>query len=295
MNHEEVVINYLSEYLHLDKESIRIVDRLKGGMSNSNYVVKAGGKFYTFRIPGKNAFVFVNRSVEEEILTLISPLGIDGNLLLQLNQETGYKISKYVAGTPLMIDNPAAYYEEVSEILHTLHGSGLIAKNDYAPFIRLKYFEELVEKAGIVHFDTYYDIRDRFLKFKPFLANWPLMLCHNDSQPSNFIITPEGRLLLVDWEFGGNNDPLYDIACYGNNDFQYAIGLLPIYLHREPRKEEWQRLYLWRVFQCLQWHNVALYKEAIGLSEELHLNFQLIAEAYIDKANFLFNEAKKWQ
>jgi thiamine kinase-like enzyme len=101
--------------------------------------------------------------------------------------------------------------------------------------------------------------------------------------------------LLVDWEFGGNNDPLYDIACYGNNDFRFALGLLPVYLGREPRKEEWERLYLWRVFQCLQWHNVALYKEAIGLSAELHLDFRLIAQAYVDKANKLFDEAKQWQ
>jgi len=295
MNHEEIVINYLAEYLHINMESIRIIDRLKGGMSNSNYVVKAMNKFYTFRIPGKNASVFVNRTIEGDILSLIAPLGIDGNLLLHLNQETGYKISKYIAGTPLMIDNPAIYYEAVSDILHRLHNSGLVAQNDYAPFIRLKYFEELVEQAGISHLDSYYDIRDRFLKFKAFLSEWSTMLCHNDSQPSNFIVTPEGRLLLVDWEFGGNNDPLYDIACYGNNDFQYAIGLLPVYLNREPRKEEWLRLYLWRVFQCLQWHNVALYKEAIGLSDELHLNFKLIAEAYIDKANYLFDEAKKWQ
>ena len=295
MNHEEIVINYLAEYLHINMESIRIIDRLKGGMSNSNYVVKAMNKFYTFRIPGKNASVFVNRTIEGDILSLIAPLGIDGNLLLHLNQETGYKISKYIAGTPLMIDNPAIYYEAVSDILHRLHNSGLVAQNDYAPFIRLKYFEELVEQTGISHLDSYYDIHDRFLKFKAFLSEWPTMICHNDSQPSNFIVTPEGRLLLVDWEFGGNNDPLYDIACYGNNDFQYAIGLLPVYLNREPRKEEWLRLYLWRVFQCLQWHNVALYKEAIGLSDELHLNFKLIAEAYIDKANYLFDEAKKWQ
>jgi len=295
MTHEEIVTNYLSDYLHVEKDSIRIVDRLKGGMSNSNYVVKADGKFYTFRIPGKNAFVFVDRSIEEQILAQIQPLQIDGNLLLRLEKESGIKVSKYVAGTPLMIENPGARYEAVSEVLHTLHGSGLVAENDYAPFIRLKYYEELVEKEGIAHHANYYDIRDRFLKFQSWLLDKPTVLCHNDAQPSNFIVTPEEKLLLVDWEFGGNNDPFYDIACYGNNDFKYAVGLLPVYLRREPRRDEWQRLYLWRVFQCLQWHNVALYKEAIGLSQELNLDFRMIAENYIDKANKLFDEAKKWQ
>lgn len=295
MNHDEIVSQFLSDFLKIPADDIRIIDRLKGGMSNSNYVVKADGKFYTFRIPGKNASVFVDRATEEQILDLIKPLGIDGNLLIRLEKASGFKISKYVAGTPLMIDNPANHYEAVSEVLHTLHDSRLIAENDYAPFIRLAYYESLVEKEGLSQNIRYTDIRDRFLKFKPLLSEWPTVLCHNDSQPSNFILTPDGKLLLVDWEFGGNNDPLYDVACYGNNDFQYAIELLPIYLKREPRKDEWQRLYLWRVFQCLQWHNVALYKDAIGLSAELNLNFAMIAESYIDKANKLFDEAKKWQ
>lgn len=295
MIHEELVSNYLSDFLKIDKESIKVVDRLKGGMSNSNYVVKADGKFYTFRIPGKNASVFVDRLIEDQILKQIEPLEIDGNLLLHLETQSGIKVSKYVAGTPLMLENPKDHYEQVAEVLHTLHKSGLVAENDYAPFIRLKYYEELVEKEGISHHENYYDIRDRFLKFQNWLLDKPTVLCHNDSQPSNFILTPEKKLLLVDWEFGGNNDPIYDVACYGNNDFDCAIGLLPVYLNREPRRDEWQRLYLWRVFQCLQWHNVALYKEAIGLSQELNLDFRMIAENYIDKANRLFDEAKKWQ
>lgn len=295
MTHEEITLSALSEFLKVPEEEIRIVDRLKGGMSNSNYVVKAAEKYYTFRIPGKNAHVFVDRSVEERVLELIHPLGIDGNLLLSLDRNTGYKISRYVAGTPLMIADPSAYYEKAAEVLKTLHKSGLVADNDYAPFIRLKYYESLVEKEGLVHEESYLDIRDRFLKFQGLLSDWPTCLCHNDSQPSNFISTPDGKLLLVDWEFGGNNDPLYDVACYGNNDFRFATGLLPVYLNREPRKEEWLRLTLWRVFQCLQWHNVALFKEATGLSKELHLDFRMIAQNYVDKANKLFDEAKRWQ
>ncbi len=295
MTHEEIVQSVMSEHLSLRPEEIQIVDRLKGGMSNSNYVVKADHKYYTFRIPGKNAHVFVDRTIEEHIIELIRPLEIDGNLLLKLDRTTGYKISRYVAGTPLMIADPAAEYDRAAELLHTLHHSGLVAENDYAPFIRLAYYEDLVRREGLTHQDSYFDIRDRFFRFKNWLLDWPTVLCHNDAQPSNFIAIPEGKLLLLDWEFGGNNDPIYDIACYGNNDFQYAIGLLPVYLRREPRKEEWLRLYLWRTFQCLQWHNVALYKAAIGLSEELHLDFRLIAQAYIDKANKLFDEAKKWQ
>jgi len=48
---------------------------------------------------------------------------------------------------------------------------------------------------------------------------------------------------------------------------------------------------LWRAFQCLQWYNVAVYQQLIGLSEKLHMNFQLISEKYLEKANYMLNQA----
>jgi thiamine kinase-like enzyme len=285
--HHSIVKEQLGRYFKVQEDDVVVLDRLKGGMSNSNYIAKVEGSTYTFRIPGKNASVFVDREVETNMLSLIKPLEIDGNAMIHLDQATGYKISRYIEGESLLAKNPADYYEDVAPILRKLHQSGLVAANDYAPFERLARYEALVHSVGLSHDPTYYDIRDRFFAFQEHLLSQPKVLCHNDSQPSNFIETPNG-MVLVDWEFGGNNDPLYDIACYGNFDFQLALGLLPHYLDREPTKAEVKRLYLWRTFQCLQWHNVALYKEAIGLSAELHLDFLQIAKNYIAKANTLF-------
>jgi len=293
--HEFIIKSELSSYFKVNESELQIIERLKGGMSNSNYVVKINDDYYTFRIPGKNAFVFVDRQIEAKTLSLIKDLHIDGNLLIKIDLESGYKISHYVEGTPVMFLNPEDYYLSATQLLKQLHESNLVASNDYAPFNRLEHYEALVENEGIKHQDNYYDILNRFKAFKPYLEGLPKVLCHNDSQPSNFIARPDGSLLLVDWEFGGNNDPLYDVACFGNNDFKYAEGLLPVYLGRTPTKSEWLRLYLWRTFQCLQWHNVALYKEAIGLSQELHLDFKAIAEAYILKANNLFAQALSFQ
>ncbi len=291
MTHEMITKQKLSNHFNVSEDEIIILDRLKGGMSNSNYIVQIKNDYFTFRIPGKNAFAFVDRNIEKATLELIKDLKIDGNLLIDLDLETGYKISHFVEGTPLMVLNPADYYAQASLTLKQLHESNKIAQNDYAPFERLQNYEALVEAEGIKHQDNYYDILNRFLEFKPYLESLPKVLCHNDSQPSNFILRNNGTLLLVDWEFGGNNDLFYDIACFGNNDFKFAEGLLPIYLNRTPNQSEWLRLYLWRTFQCLQWHNVALYKEAIGLSLELHLDFKAIAAAYIVKANALFAQA----
>jgi thiamine kinase-like enzyme len=287
MMHHTIVKEQLSDYFKVSPDEVIVIDRLKGGMSNSNYIASIHHQLYTFRIPGKNAFVFVNRQLEQYILELIRPLQIDGNALIHMSVENGYKISRYMEGTPLMQLVPADYYEEVASLLHQLHDSTLECIYDYAPFERLANYEQLVHEVGLAHEATYYEIRDKFFSQKVRLQQVLKVLCHNDSQPSNFIDTGD-KVVLVDWEFGGNNDYLYDIACYGNFDFNLALGLLPVYLDRNPTKDELERLYLWRTFQCLQWHNVALYKEAIGLSAELHLDFKQIATNYIIKANALF-------
>ena len=67
-------------------------------------------------------------------------------------------------------------------------------------------------------------------------------LCHGDSQISNFLKTDK-TLKLMDWEFTGNNDPIYDVACFGNNNFDHALALLPVYLKRTPELKEYNRLY----------------------------------------------------
>jgi thiamine kinase-like enzyme len=35
--------------------------------------------------------------------------------------------------------------------------------------------------------------------------------CHNDTTPSNFIFS-NGELKIIDWEYSGNNDPLWDLV-----------------------------------------------------------------------------------
>lgn len=293
--HETIIKTLMSEKFDVSKHNIHVLKRLEGGMSNSNYVVRIDGNFFVFRIPGNNAEYFVSREVEEDTLALADKVGIDGGLTIAMDKETGYKISEYVEGTPLFKLDPSDYYEQASRVLHTLHDAKLHAPNDYEPFKRLDTYQGYVEEKGLSHDESYVEIKNKLLDEREWLMSFERVFCHGDAQPSNFIATEDGRLLLVDWEFGGDNDPLYDLACYGNNDFAYAEGILPVYLGRTPEDDEWRRLYLWRTFQCLQWYNVAMFKEATGLSEELGLDFKAIAEQYIEKANAMYAKAGDYQ
>ena len=171
-------------------------------------------------------------------------------------------------------------------------GSGLKAEKDYDPKSRLSLYESHLDEYNYKHSTRYLDLKERWEKLSnTYMDNKRLVLTHGDSQISNFVATDNG-LRLMDWEFTGNNDPYYDIACFGNNDFNHAISLLPVYLGKQPTTEEYNRLYFYRAFQCLQWHNVALYKEFIGLSVDLGVDFMMISNIYLDKTTKFLNSIK---
>ena len=265
----------------LNKE-VTIVQRLLGGMSNYTYIIKADDKLYTFRQPGENAFHFVDRQIELNNIRLVEPLGIT-NHTIHLDLESGIKIAEYVLGTVLSTLDRKAHLKAVSDVLKVIHQSGLKADNDYNPVERLTKYEALNHHQD----PLYYELKTKWLGLYETYKHDPLVLCHGDAQPSNFIITGD-KALVVDFEFTGNNDPFYDIACFGNIDFDDALALLDVYVGHKATSSELKKLIFYRFFQTLQWHQVATYKHEIGLSEKLHIPFDVVAKKYLEKATALY-------
>ena len=113
-----------------------------------------------------------------------------------------------------------------------------------------------------------------------------MVCCHNDSQPSNFIVGND-KVYLTDFEFAANNDPVYDIACYGGDDIELIEPLLKEYFGQVDEKLI-ERAHLWKLFQSLQWYNVALHKEYLGLSKELNIDFEKVALYFLNNAKMAF-------
>ena len=280
---EQFIKDLIKKKLGYDAE---ILYRLMGGMSNYTYVVEFNGGKYTFRIPGKGAEHFVDRQVELENIKHITGLNLMPEPLL-FEVETGYKIAPFVEGIPLHESNNK-HLPLVMEILEKLHSSKLMVE-DYSPLKRLTYYESINDTLD----PFYLELKEIWLEiYNGILSKVKLVPCHGDSQTSNFVFG-NNKIYLMDWEFAGNNDPLYDVACFGNANFDDALALLKIYSD-EPSQNQYQRLFGWRMFQCLQWHNVAAYKHKIGLSEELSLDFSFFAKAYLDKANNFYQDYLKY-
>ncbi|MDF9867702.1 thiamine kinase-like enzyme [Bacilli bacterium PM5-3] len=276
---EQIIKDFIKE--RLNKDAI-VIERLMGGMSNYTYLIEIEGEKYTFRIPGKGAEHFTNRKKEIAIMKEIEEYDFLPAPIIN-DEQTGYKVALYVEGKPLSEITPKPY-ELVAQMLKKLHNAPKFMY-DYEPLKRLEKYERITSGLDPV----YVALKEKWLDiYDEILSKVELVASHGDSQTSNFVLGDK-RLFLMDWEFAANNDPIYDIACFGNANFEEAIQLIEEY-YESAGKKEYQRLYAWRMFQCLQWHNVAKYKQEIGLSEELSVDFDFIANAYLDKAKGFFQD-----
>lgn len=273
------------EILNSIDSNIKIKERFIGGMSNYTYLCSDGDAKYAFRVAGEGGHNFVDYHLEEKNIHKIEHLGINSTTV-KLEPETGLKLAEYIEGDIL---SPTVELSRIVEVLRKLHTSN-IKLDRYGHLDRLSRYEAIHNN----HVEEYKDLKQKFIVlFENNVKHHINYPCHNDAQIANFIHSDEDKIFLLDWEFAGRNDFIYDIASFGNVDFNRAIALLHAYIE-EPESDHFLRLYTWRMFQCLQWFNVASYKHETGMSEKLHVPFDKVSEKYINLANEMYDNAIKY-
>lgn len=268
-------------------DDVIIKHRLMGGMSHLTYHIAIKDVDYTFRVIGKDGNLFVDRSIEKKNLEIIKPLNLN-NETVYFDIETGEKAAKYVEGTVLTQLDFKEHLNDVAKALKKLHMSGIAPASDYELIPRLTKYESFTE----IRSDLYLDLKKKWIDhYHKHHIHQPKVFCHGDAQRSNIVIGQ--RLYLLDWEYSGWNEWYYDIASFGNVQFADALLLLDAYLERPATKKEADSVRFYRMYQALQWHQVALRKHMVGLSEVLHFDFQMLSEKYLNLANTLYQEMTK--
>ena len=293
MTIEDYIVFRVNALLHAHPSTgsgARIVMRLEGGMSNYTYVVECQNKKYTYRVPGKFAEKFVDRDEEWANIQEVDRLGLN-NVTEYFEIRSGEKLAEYVEGTIMSTTDIVSYNAMSVAALKRIHESNMKFK-DYDAFGRIHQYEQYCTETGFNFPQEYLDLRKKLEDIRATQTNVPKVPCHCDYQPTNLVIGGD-KLYVLDWEYAGMNDPFYDIACYGNAGFDKALSLLEAYVGHKPTKDELQRLYFHRAFQCLQWFNVAIFKDRIGLSKDLNMDFNAVALMFLGMAKDLLENYDK--
>lgn len=262
---------YLMEALNFAYEDIEEIQPF-GGMTNKNFKALVKGKEYVLRIPGNGTEQMINRKAEKVNSTLASQIGID-TPLNYFNEETGVKVSELIPNAETLTAKTAKrndYMELTTEILRKLHQSSIQMANHFDVFEKIEEYEQLMKEAGGLPYDGYSEVKEQVLKLKDVYQEMNITFtpCHNDLVAENLVKSGDGNLFLIDWEYSGMNDPIWDLAAHSLEcDFSPEDEelLLSLYLQDDEIPLEIQeRMVMNKIFQDFLWSIWTIIKEAKG-------------------------------
>ncbi len=260
----------------------KVIAPLVGGMMNQSYIVSYLDKKYVLYISTEQANEMVDRPLEKDNQKLIIDLGLTSKNFY-FDTEKGIKVNEYIEGSSL--DKIDSYdSKKVAVLLKAMHQSGKLSREDYQPFKRFVAYEQEAYSFQDKMEDEYDLLRTTIFNKKDFLESQKMVLCHNDAQKSNIVKCEDGKYYLIDFEFMGNNDPIYDIATFGNGLVSEGYKLLFDYFNGKPTSEQKARYFLWRIFISLQWHNVAIVKHYRGEGKTHGFDFLAVANFFLNNA-----------
>ncbi len=264
----------------LESGEIKPLSKLQGGMMNRSQIIELDGIKYVWYTPTEQANEMVDRKLEKSNIDKVYPLGITSKNLVFY--EDGMKINEFIEGKSLnLIDDFDT--KEVAKILHKLHDSNVLSDKDYLPFEKVANYIKEVESLDIKLDEDFYILYKDIYSKKDFLESQKLTICHNDFQRSNIIKTPDNKYYMIDFEFMMNNDPVFDIAAFGNNNVVEGYQLLKDYFSVLD-KDIKTRFFYWRMLLSLQWYLVALIKDKRGEGKEHGFDFYQVAQFFLGNA-----------
>ncbi len=278
MERDEIIKQVLGKDAH-------IVNQIMGGMMNESFIVENRRKEYILYMPTVHANEMVNRYLEKDNQRIVYNLGLTSKNVY-FDPDKGIKINEFIKGQPLdKMDKEDINLDYVAGVMKYLHNSSIKCQADYCPFRRLESYEKEANSYIKKRSAEYLKYRQLLMDNKEYLESQELCLCHNDAQKSNIIKEDKtNKYYIIDFEFMGNNDPIYDIATYGNGDVAEGRELLTAYFGGLETEDEIRRYYLWRLFVSLQWHNVALIKHYRGEGRATKFNFLDVADYFMKNA-----------
>lgn len=196
------------------------VERL-GGMTNLVYRVRrrgvsgAGGGDWVLRVAGAGTEAYIDRQVEAHNARAAAAAGVAPEVLF-FDAADGLMLMPYVPAatmTPALFRSTAGAPARAGRAFRQLHGSGRRFEFRFELFAMIDGYLKVLEPLGAELPDGYHAVVREAEAVRAVLDARPAELapCHCDPLCENFLDTGE-RMWIVDWEYSGMNDPLWDLG-----------------------------------------------------------------------------------
>jgi thiamine kinase-like enzyme len=189
------------------------LEPLGGGITNHNFKVTLDGETLVLRIGGKDTDLLgIDRYAEHAASVSASRLGVGPDVVAFVEPE-GFLLTRFIDGRAIAPEEmPVADVGRTLRLVHS--GSPIPARFD--AFRVVENYRRIAEEHDVGIPAAYADAKSRADEIEATLGPRPLCPCHNDLLNGNFIHDGQ-RLRIVDWEYAGMGDPLFDLANFAVN------------------------------------------------------------------------------
>lgn len=160
-------------------------------------------------------------------------------------------MSKEALAQPKRIQSMAAIFRKI-------HDCGENTGVPFEVFDMAAGYEKIIFDMNVPMFSDYAENKNAVMKIKAKIdseVSVKKVPCHNDALCENWI-EGEGRMYLIDWEYAGMNDGMWDLAdvsieaCF---DDEQDRTLLRAYLEREPNDADMRHFLANKIYVDYLW------------------------------------------
>jgi len=198
------------------RQEVIKLERLGGSLTNVCYKVTIGRAAYVLRLAGEGTSDYIDRSAEERNARVAAAAGVNADVVY-FDARDGTMVTRFVEGTSMDagegFDRDPWAPVRAARALGRVHGLGRVFRSRFEVFAAIDNYLSLLCKQRTPLPDDYYEAgrKARVVRRALEASPAPLVPCHNDPWPGN-LLDADGRIYLIDWEYSGMNDPMWDLA-----------------------------------------------------------------------------------
>ena len=196
------------------------INPLEGGITNLNFLVNHGNDKLVVRLGQDIPEHLVFRSNEINVSKAAYEIGVSPKLI---HSELGVLVLEFIESETLDPKGVQKNLEKIMPVIKKIHHeipnflSGQPAM--FWVFHVIKYYANFLRSNHSSHQDKIHDLLQKASKLEKLSSPREIVFGHNDFLAANFL-DDGSKIWVVDWEYGGFNDPLFDIGgLASNNDF----------------------------------------------------------------------------
>jgi len=195
---------------------------LGGGITNRNYLVTvdgdpgaAGVGRFVLRIPGEGTETFIDRTRELHNHAAAAAAGVTPPLL-HVIQPGDCTVVPFIPSETMHPESLAGHPERLEKIvaaLRTYHQKAVFV-NEIRLFNMIREYLRMAQDVNAPRPEELDWMLEQGRRIEPALErDQPASTaCHNDLLSENFLLAPDGKMWIIDWEYGGMTDPYFDLG-----------------------------------------------------------------------------------